>query len=390
MLASALLVFFVYAEPLGAEAAALFEWALHRPVVVVVAGLAALMLYALVRRGHAALAAGRAGGAVTGQLPAAAGTWWRTAALAGAVVLFGFVHVSFIRDSFGDAVALSRNFFGVLFVGMSVEADDELALKLRHGRTVHGLQYLAPARRTEPTTYYTPPSGIGQVLRRHPRRLAGKPLHVGVVGLGVGTLAAYGRPGDRLRFYEIDPGVVRLAAGPDAVFSFVPRSAAQVEIVLGDARVSLEREPPQRFDVLAVDAFSSGSIPVHLLTREAFEVYLEHLDPQAGVLALHVTNRYLDLKPVVEALAQRLGLALVAIHHSGSEVDWPNHWLLLARRAAALPQPPDAPALAHGSAWTDDYSNLLQAIRWVRREEGTAAESIEVLEKDARQLDLAR
>ena len=142
-----------------------------------------------------------------------------------------------------------------------------------NGTIDHGLQFLSPARRDLPTTYYGPDSGIGITLKAAG---ATSPLNVGVIGLGVGTLAAYGRQGDRYKFYEINPLVVQLA---NQEFSFLRDSEAKIDIVLGDGRLSLEQEPPQGFDVLVVDAFSGDSIPVHLLTREAFELYFRHLKP---------------------------------------------------------------------------------------------------------------
>src|SRR5262249_4834876 len=143
---------------------------------------------------------------------------------------------------------------------------------------------------------------------RHPRRRASLPLRVGCVGLGVGTIAAFGKPGDTLVFYEINPEVVALSQGPAPTFTYLRESPADVAVVPGDARLSLEREPPREFDVRAVDAFSTAAIPVHLLPREALQVYLRPLRTPDGVVALHVSNRYLALKPVAQGLAARLGL----------------------------------------------------------------------------------
>ncbi len=401
LLASALLVVLVYGEGLGAAAVTSFRWPLPWSYVAVLAVLAVLLLHVLVRHRAALSAQIHAGGPSAARVTktGAAVQWggWRVSgatrqfgAIAGAAALVGFVHLSFARDFVGSSVVAWRNFFGVLRVGASVESHDEIALSLWHGRTLHGLQYVAHERGMTPTAYYTPQSGIGRVLQGHARRRDGRPLRVGVVGLGVGTLAAYGRPGDHFRFYEINPDVVRLAAGPEALFTFVQRSEARVEIVLGDGRVSLERETPQRFDVLAIDAFNSGSIPVHLLTREAFAVYLAHLEPQAGVLALHVSNRYLDLTPVVAALARQLGLALVAVHLSDPQSEWPNEWLLLARSADALPQDAPRPAAVARAPWTDDFSNLLHALRWTRSRETVGDNSMDVLANEALLLDFTR
>jgi spermidine synthase len=196
-------------------------------------------------------------------------------------------------------------------------------------------------------------------------------LRIGVVGLGAGTLAAYGQPGDYFRFYEIDPDVIRLA---ERYFSFMRDSAALVEVVSGDARISMEREleqnRPQRFDVLAVDAFTGGAIPVHLLTREALGVYLRHLEPAEGILAVHISNDAVDLRPVLAALGRYFRLSQVFVE------SWPTEdgcrsssWVLIARSPRALSQPAieqvgspladSDPSLL----WTDDYSNLFRVLR---------------------------
>jgi len=399
LVASALLIVLVYAEHIGSAAVSLFQSPLQWTYVAGVAGLSVLLLYLLIRRRAAVIAQIPFGGPGLTTKTGLAARWgtrrlagsaWRFAAMAGALVLVGLVHFNFARDSVVSAVAMSRNFFGVLRISAGVEANEEIALRLWHGRTLHGLQYLVHERSMKPTAYYTPESGIGRALQGHARRREGKPLRVGVVGLGAGTLAAYGKPGDRFRFYEINPDVVGMAAGPHALFTFVKHSGADVEIVLGDGRVSLERDTPQRFDMLAVDAFSSGSIPVHLLTKEAFELYLTHLEPRAGVLALHVSNRYLDLTPVVAALAQHFRLALVVIDGSDAQSEWPSEWLLLARNAGTLPPGAPGPASVHRALWTDDHSNLLHALRWTRPREMAGDHSMDLLASDALLLDFTR
>ena len=201
-------------------------------------------------------------------------------------------------------------------------------------------------------------------------------MRVGVLGLGVGTLAAYGRSRDVYRFYEINPLVVRLASGEGGFFSFLRDSAANVQVVLGDARISLEQELAagtlQHFDLLALDVFSSDAIPVHLLTREAFAVYLEHLAP-GGVVAVNISNRHLDLTPVLWHVATEYGLkiASVSVPAPASEVSaTPSVWVLLARDGVLL----TAPAIrdkadrlkgyvARTRLWTDDYSNLFQVLK---------------------------
>jgi hypothetical protein len=268
-----------------------------------------------------------------------------------------------------------RNFYGVLSVidqlapgrlqmeGQTSAAalENQRSRRLMNGAIDHGLQFLSPARRREPTTYYGPDSGVGIALRAANRGHPG-PLRVGLVGLGAGTLAAYGRPLDRYTFYEINPLDVALAR---TEFTFLGDSPAAVDIVLGDARLSLERQPGQAFHVLAVDAFSGDSIPVHLLTLQAFELYFQQLQP-GGVLAVHITNRYLNLKPVVQAAAARLNKEAVSIDSRAGRDNGVYHatWILLGSRAGFLgrddirqagqPLPPPL----HPQLWTDDFSSL--------------------------------
>src|SRR5207247_1095260 len=176
----------------------------------------------------------------------------------------------------------------------------------------------------------------GARAARHPRRLAGQPLRVGLVGLGVGTLAAFARAGDAFRAYEINPDVLRLSTGPDPAFTFLRDAPAEVTTILGDARLALEHDPPLDLDVLALDAFSSDAIPVHLLTREAFALYLRHLRGADGVVAVHVSNKYLDLKPVVRGLAGALGLRAVLVDSPASGSVWSSDWVLVVRDDALL------------------------------------------------------
>ena len=188
---------------------------------------------------------------------------------------------------------------------------------LYNGGTLHGMQFIDPAKHAIATTYYSGHSGVGQALEYYQQKSArsGDPLRVGVVGLGVGTLAAYVHSSQTIRFYEINPEVSRLAESYFTYLADARGRGAAVEIVHGDARLSLERElkqAPQAFDLLVLDAFSSDSIPTHLLTQEAFDVYLRHLAPQ-GAVALHVSNRNLDLAPVVYGLAEHFKLDAVQI-----------------------------------------------------------------------------
>jgi len=277
-----------------------------------------------------------------------------------------------------NARLMVRNFYGVLRVldqgGPSaviieeqaprIADDDPRYRKLMNGAIDHGLQFLAPNRRREPTSYYAPTSGAGLAIQAAEQ--AG-PLHVGVVGLGVGTLAAYGRAGDRYSFYEINPLVIKLARQE---FSFLGDSPAAVEVVPGDARLSLEREPSQGFDILVVDAFSGDSIPVHLLTRQAFSLYFRHRKPD-GVLAVHISNHYLDLRPVVQSAAAEFHQAAEVVHDEGdlSRGIYRSVWVLvgteqrlardesLRKAGSIVAQPPS------GTLWTDDYSSLLRILK---------------------------
>jgi len=269
-----------------------------------------------------------------------------------------------------------RNFYGVLRVADLIApgivrmkdqygppAEEDLHYReLLNGTIDHGMQFLAPARRHEPTSYYGPGSGVGVALKA----AGGKgPLRVGVIGLGAGTIAAYGRSGDSYVFYEINPLVLQIA---DSEFSFLLDSAAQVRVVLGDARLSLERELPQAFDVLAVDAFSGDSIPVHLLTREAFALYFRHLKAD-GILAVHISNKYLNLEPVVEAAAATLNKKAYLFDNPPDAHRGIHHatWILLASPQGfrAKEQITSAGTAISGGQqfWTDDYSSLLRVLK---------------------------
>lgn len=283
-----------------------------------------------------------------------------------ALAIVAFVYTDALRKSEGDSnvvVRRERNFFGVKTL---LKLDPGLFLV--HGGTIHGMQIADPRLHNEPTTYYSRESGIGLLLDNHPIRTLGGPLRVGVVGMGVGTLAAYGRSGDLFRFYEIDPDVAQLSKGDSPTFSFVKESPAQIDIAIGDARIVLQQELTRsgraKFDVLVVDAFSGDAVPVHLLTREAVSLYLQHLRGRQSVLALHVTSRSIDLRPVVAALAEEFQLASLEIHPLRV-----GDWILLSRDPSMLAMPALAAAghpieLTHAPLlWTDDYSNLYPLLR---------------------------
>jgi SAM-dependent methyltransferase len=264
-----------------------------------------------------------------------------------------------LRYRSGDEdVARVRNFYGALQV-RDRGAGDTAARALYNGVTLHGLQFLSPSRSRLATVYFSPESGGGRVLDS--RHTFGR--RVAIIGLGAGTLAAYGRPGDQFRFYDINPAVIQVAQRD---FRFLAESGAQIAVILGDGRLSLEREPPKAFDVVVLDAFSDDSIPIHLLTREALAIYFQHLR-DGGILAIHITNRYLDLDPVVGALAAALGKQVLLIHNQPdpdrgvSEADWAILSDAVLPDLAPSSHPPAHPRSPQ--PWTDDFSNLFRSLR---------------------------
>jgi hypothetical protein len=267
----------------------------------------------------------------------------------------------------GGGMHVDRTFFGVLRVVETAPGRHTLV----HGTTVHGVQDLSSRLRSEPLSYFARSGPIGDVFRLYSREFR----HVDVVGLGVGSLAAYGRPGQSFTFYEIDPGVVEIAFDP-TLFTFVHDSPAAIRVVVGDGRRSLDRASAHSSDLLVVDAFSSDAIPVHLLTREAVSLYVRRLRPD-GLLAFHISNRHLDLAPVIASVAETLGLAAVervdrdAAAAGIEPARSASHWVVLARSPARLralrtdgwKQPARDPGRR---PWTDDFSNVLDAVRWRR------------------------
>ena len=263
-----------------------------------------------------------------------------------------------------DTVFIERNHYGVLRVKENSSRIDEMDAKYRslvHGAILHGEQYLSDKYRRSATTYYKTSSGIGKALLA----FEGQPIKVGVIGLGAGSIAVYADADDTYRFYDINPAVIEVAR---SWFTYLKDSPGKMETVLGDARLSLEREPPQTFDVLAVDAFSGDSIPVHLITVEAFTEYLRVLKPK-GVIAFHVSNRFLDLKPVLLSIAEKHGIEYAYVHETGEEGGTTSDWVLMTRHKpfilrkeiveATVPVAPQ-PGLR---LWTDDYNNLIQVFK---------------------------
>jgi hypothetical protein len=280
-----------------------------------------------------------------------------------AMCLAVYINVnSFTRDS----VIMARNFYGALRVTETSEFGDHAARMLYHGTIRHGAQFLLQPWRKQPTTYYSVDSGIGLTLRY----CCSGPKRVGVIGLGTGTLAAYGKPGDYFRFYEINPEVVTIAK---SLFTYLRESPARSDIVLGDARLSLEQESPQQFDVLAVDAFSGDAIPVHLLTKEAVALYLRHLKLN-GILAIHTSNSFLALDPVAKKLAEAFDYPAISILNAADDDQCISiaDWVLITRNKTFLnqeivvrQQQPTA-SIAGLRLWTDDYNNLFEILRPIR------------------------
>ncbi|MGI4778060.1 MAG: fused MFS/spermidine synthase [Janthinobacterium lividum] len=306
----------------------------------------------------------------TSRLDAWAVAGARVLGVLGAVAVVATMVGSRVRTD-AATVLRERNFYGVLRVQQfaSGAGDDAGASRrLTNGVITHGEQMLAPGKRRVPTAYYGPLSGVGVALTT--RRPAAQ--HVGVIGLGVGTLAAYGRSQDRFRFYEIDPQVTRIAREQ---FSYLGDSAARIDIVPGDARLALQQEfdtgHAQGFDVLVIDAFTGDSIPVHLMTREALALYARHLKP-GGVIAFHVSNRHLDLVTVVGRLADDAGFGALRLRYdppNGDTLEHPSDYVLVSPDIA-FARDPGLTLLASdmgagsGPLWTDQHSNLLAALRW--------------------------
>jgi MFS family permease/predicted O-methyltransferase YrrM len=281
------------------------------------------------------------------------------------VVLLGGVGCIGVFQTDNDApVALTRNFYGALEVSESNKDEpDEHFLSMIHGLTVHGRQYVAPAKRALPLTYYGPASGVGRTLDFLRARGA---FRAGAVGLGVGTVSSYVRAGDELTFYELNPDVERLAR---QYFTYLGDAAGSVRVELGDARLTLERASPQGLHLLILDAFTGDAPPAHLLTREAMAIYMRHLRDD-GVIAVHITNWRVDLMPVLVGLAKAYDLKVVR-RYAESDMDklwYHSDWVMLTRNAdfvAALPDvpPPEAGKDRPPVLWTDHYNNLFALLK---------------------------
>lgn len=271
------------------------------------------------------------------------------------------------------AVAMSRNFYGTL----RIEGYRE-SFVMKHGQIRHGHQFRDAERRRIPTAYYGYDSGAGLALGQHGTE---SPRNVGVIGLGAGTLAVYAKPNEQWRFYEINPDVVSMAR---EYFTYLSECEANCDVVTADGRIALERETPQDFDILVLDAFSGDAVPAHLLTKECGELYMKHLKDD-GILAMHITNRHLDLRPVCRGLADEFGLATMCTHTEmqSSEAANSTTWFLMSRSQESLDSLDPGRALKVDPGervvlWTDQWTNLMSVM-------GDDSSPLQILEHDQSQ-----
>jgi hypothetical protein len=289
--------------------------------------------------------------------------------------------------SFRYTMLATRDFYGVFRIEtnpVAANSGEYRYYELRSGGITHGLQFQDDRLRYLPTMYYAEESGLGVLLMNFPRGSSDShnpsnptAVRIGVIGLGIGTVAAWGLAGDYIRFYELSPTIIRLATDPNGFFSYLRDSSAKVDIVEGDARISVENELraghldrlPDRFDVLVLDAFAGDAIPMHLLTSEAMRTWLAALAPD-GVIAVHTTNKFVNLNPVLAGLVHNYGLRAGWIHDAGDDtrMDEGSDWVLIARNSKVLGIPEIASKMkpidgSKSVLWTDDYSNLLSVLK---------------------------
>jgi len=276
------------------------------------------------------------------------------------VLLFG----QSAQDEQSDIVYQTRNFYGVLTVGRDNAGTSEEFLWLRNGNSYHGAQATIPPKSSLPITYYSRGSGIDLAMSFP---TTAPPRQIGMIGLGIGTALSYAHAQDTVKIYEINPDVVEIAKRH---FTYLSDSTAEVDIVLGDARLSLEKESPQAFDIFVVDAFSSDAIPVHLLTREAFELYLKHLKPD-GIIAVLISSWYFDFHPLLSGMADALGLESVLVTNtSKNSQQWGSRWMILTNNHNFLSQEAVQIRKQNGPRensdvrlWTDDFSSPFQLLK---------------------------
>lgn len=301
-------------------------------------------------------------------------TWqdgWSSRLLWGAATIVMAVQIFWINIvSWRSTTVAVRNFYGALRVKQTFGIPGATLRTLTNGNVEHGTQIFGTEeQRHTPTSYYARDSGVGLAIRLCcPGANPDRPRRIGVIGLGAGTIAAYGRAGDHISFYEINPAVAPIARN---VFAYIRDSGAEVSITEGDARTSLAAEPGQNFDVLIIDAFSGDAIPLHLLTTQALTLYRRHLAP-GGVLAFHISNRHVDLEPPIALLAQSAGMQAAAITTLANDQrdEFTATWMLLSDNAAFFAQPEvagvarDPETIPGLHPWTDDFSSLLPVLHW--------------------------
>ena len=292
-----------------------------------------------------------------------------TAATGMVLIAHVYVHL----DSRKNSVLSARNFYGVFrvtespilkFDRKSYPLELGVARVLHSGQIYHGIQFISEAARRKPTAYFSEESGLGLVFRNLPSQTN---RHIGIIGLGAGTIATYAQPGDRFRFYELNPLVEEIAR---SYFTYLSEALGKIEVVLGDGRRSLEMEADQNFDLFVLDAFSGDSVPLHLLTLEAMQTYIRHLKP-TGVIAFHISNSHLDLEPIVRALAREnhmIPLLHISKDVSPSNATMTSYWILLSKNVAFFRQPEvsSQPNITFGKSpilWTDDHSSVIPILK---------------------------
>jgi hypothetical protein len=288
-------------------------------------------------------------------------SWSTAAACCGAAVATLFAAGIYVSSYHNSALLMARNFYGGLRVNEYGKGTKDENRMLVHGTVDHGMEFTKPGRRLEHITYYSPESGINMAIKY----LRRSPIRMGVIGLGAGSLASFAEPGDVVRFYELNPLVETIARND---FYYLSECRGKTEVVLGDGRLALEREAPQNYDLLVADAFSGDAVPVHLLTKQAWEVYFRHIKP-SGILALNITNTHLELAPIVEKLAATLGKHIVIVTNDTDD-ERKYHcarWALVSTKpitSSAILDNADEPAARPDlRVWTDDYNNLFQILK---------------------------